>query len=64
MDGRSRKPSPGVRCTVGWIVSRRGQASRYVWLEVSTGLVKLLQQAAACADGFYGSFMLHNDVAQ
>ena len=35
------------RCKVGWIVGRGGRASWDVWLEVSTGLVKLVPQAVA-----------------
>ncbi|MBA2596339.1 MAG: hypothetical protein H0V00_06900 [Chloroflexia bacterium] len=35
------------RCKVGWIVSQGGRESFDVWLEVSTGLVKLIRQADA-----------------
>jgi hypothetical protein len=35
------------RCKVGWIVSKGGRESWDVWLEVSTGLVKLIAQAGA-----------------
>jgi len=35
------------RCKVGWIVSKGGRESFDVWLEVSTGLVKLVRQADA-----------------
>ena len=35
------------RCKVGWIVSRGGRESFDVWLEVGTGLVKLIAQAKA-----------------
>jgi hypothetical protein len=35
------------RCKVGWIVSRGGRESRDVWLEVSTGQVKLIAQVNA-----------------
>ena len=35
------------RCKVGWIVSQGGRESYNVWLEVSTGLVKLIAQANA-----------------
>jgi hypothetical protein len=56
--------TPNGRCEVGWVVSKAGRESWDVWLAVSTGLVKLLQQAAACADGFYACFMLQNDVTQ
>ena len=37
--------TPKGRCKVGWIVSRGGRESHDVWLEVSTGLVKLIRQA-------------------
>ncbi len=33
------------RCKVGWIVSRGGRESWDVWLEVSTGLVKLIARS-------------------
>jgi hypothetical protein len=39
--------TPKGRCKVGWIVSRGGRESWDVWLEVSTGLVKLVAQANA-----------------
>jgi hypothetical protein len=39
--------TPKCRCKVGWIVSRGGRESWDVWLEVSTGLVKLIRQADA-----------------
>ncbi len=35
------------RCRVGWIVSRGGRESWDVWLEVRTGLVKLIRQVNA-----------------
>ena len=35
------------RCKVGWIVGRCGRESWDVWLEVRTGLVKLVPQADA-----------------
>ena len=35
------------RCKVGWIVSQGGRESYDVWLEVSTGLVKLIRQVNA-----------------
>ena len=35
------------RCRVGLIVSRGGRESHDVWLEVSTGLVKLVRQTDA-----------------
>ena len=39
--------TPKGRCKVGWIVSQGGRDSFDVWLEVSTGLVKLIRQADA-----------------
>jgi len=39
--------TPKGRCCVGWIVSQGGRESWDVWLEVSTGLVKLIRQADA-----------------
>jgi hypothetical protein len=39
--------TPKGRCKVGWIVNRGGHESFDVWLEVSTGLVKLIRQAEA-----------------
>jgi hypothetical protein len=39
--------TPKGRCNVGWIVSRGGRESWDVWLEVHTGLVKLIRQANA-----------------
>src|SRR5215216_8637 len=39
--------TPKGRCKVGWIVSRGGREIRGVWLEVRTGLVKLISQANA-----------------
>jgi hypothetical protein len=39
--------TPKGRCNVGWVVSRGGRESFDVWLEVSTGLVKLIRQADA-----------------
>jgi hypothetical protein len=38
---------PKDRCKVGWVVSQGGRESHDVWLEVSTGLVKLIPQANA-----------------
>ena len=37
--------TPKCRCKVGWIVSKGGRESHDVWLEVSTGLVKLIARA-------------------
>jgi hypothetical protein len=39
--------TPKGRCKVGWIVSKGGRESFDVWLEVATGLVKLVRQADA-----------------
>jgi len=39
--------APKGGCTVGWIVSRGGRESFDVWLEVRTGLVKLIPQSEA-----------------
>jgi hypothetical protein len=39
--------TPKGRCRVGLIVSKGGRESFDVWLEVRTGLVKLIRQAAA-----------------
>jgi hypothetical protein len=39
--------TPQGRCRVGLIVSRGGRESFDVWLEVSTGLVKLVRQVEA-----------------
>ena len=39
--------TPQGRCRVGLIVSQGGRASFDVWLEVSTGLVKLVARAHA-----------------
>jgi hypothetical protein len=39
--------TPKGRCKVGWIVSRGGRESWDVWLEVRTGLVKLVAQVEA-----------------
>ena len=37
--------TPKGRCKVGWIVSKGGREAHDVWLEVSTGPVKLIRQA-------------------
>jgi hypothetical protein len=37
--------TPKGRCKVGGIVSKGGRESHDVWLEVSTGRVKLIRQA-------------------
>jgi hypothetical protein len=39
--------TPKGRCKVGWIVSWGGRESFDVWLEVATGLVKLIRQVDA-----------------
>jgi hypothetical protein len=39
--------TPEGRCKVGWIVSKGGCESRDVWLEVATGLVKLIARVDA-----------------
>jgi hypothetical protein len=39
--------TPKGRCRVDWIVSKGGRESLDVWLEVRTGLVKLIPQANA-----------------
>jgi len=39
--------TPKGRCKVGWIVSKGGRESHDVWLEVSTGLVKLIRRVDA-----------------
>ena len=38
--------TPKGRCKVGWLVTNAGRDSFDVWLEVSTGLVKLIPQAS------------------
>jgi hypothetical protein len=43
-DARASCTAKG-RCKVGWIIGRGGRESWDVWLEVSTGLVKLVPQA-------------------
>ena len=39
--------TPKGRCKVGWVVRASGRESWDVWLEVSTGLVKLIPQTNA-----------------
>ena len=39
--------TPKGRCKVGWIIRASGRESWNVWLEVSTGLVKLIPKANA-----------------
>ena len=36
--------TPKGRCKVGWVVRASGREAQDVWLEVSTGLVKLIPQ--------------------
>ena len=45
-DARARC-TQGGRCRVGLIVGKGGRESFDVWLEVATGLVKLVAQAKA-----------------
>jgi hypothetical protein len=45
-DARERC-TPKGRCRVGWIVTRSGRESWDVWLDVRTGLVKLIRQVNA-----------------
>jgi hypothetical protein len=42
--------APKGRCPVGWIIRAGGRESWNMWLEVSTGLVKLIAQAGARVD--------------
>ena len=39
--------TPKGRCKVGWIVSKGGRESWDVWLEIATGLVKLIARGDA-----------------
>jgi hypothetical protein len=39
--------TPKGRCKVGWTASQGGREAHDVWLEVSTGLVKLIAQVNA-----------------
>jgi hypothetical protein len=39
--------TPKGRCKVGWAIRSSGRESWDVWLEVSTGLVKLISKANA-----------------
>jgi hypothetical protein len=39
--------TPKGRCKVGWIVSKGGRESWDVWLEIATGLVKLIVRGDA-----------------
>ena len=40
--------TPKGRCKVGWIVRAGGRESWDVWVEVSTGLAKLIRRVNAC----------------
>ena len=39
--------TPKGRCNIGWVVRASGRESWDVWLEVSTGLVKLIARTDA-----------------
>jgi hypothetical protein len=39
--------TPQGRCKVGWIIRASGRESWDVWLEISTGLVKLIARTDA-----------------
>ena len=45
VDTARARCTPKGRCRVGLIVSKGRQQSHDVWLEMSTGLVKLIPQA-------------------
>jgi hypothetical protein len=47
IDAARETRTPKGRCKVGWVVRRSGRESRDVWLEVPTGLVKLIPQTDA-----------------
>jgi hypothetical protein len=47
LQGARLSCTPKGRRKVGWVVSRGSRESWDVWLEVSTGLVKLIPQANA-----------------
>ncbi len=46
-EGAQEMCTPKGRCKVGWVVRASGREVFDVWLEVSTGLVKLIRQAEA-----------------
>ena len=39
--------TPKGRCKIGWVVGQGGRESYDVWVEVATGLVKLIPQTNA-----------------
>ena len=39
--------TPKGRCKIGWVVGQGGRESYDVWVEVATGLVKLIPQMNA-----------------
>ena len=47
VEGARATCTPKGRCKVGWVVRKSGRESWDVWLEVATGLVKLIPQADA-----------------
>jgi hypothetical protein len=47
VDAARETCTPKGRCKVGWVVRVSGRESWDVWLEVSTGLVKLIPQTDA-----------------
>jgi hypothetical protein len=47
LEDARRSCTPKGRCKIGWIVSRGGRERFDVWLEIATGLVKLIRQADA-----------------
>jgi hypothetical protein len=47
VDAARETCTPKGRCKVGWVVRKSGRESWDVWLEVRTGLVKLIAQADA-----------------
>jgi hypothetical protein len=47
LDDARETCTPKGRCKVGWVVSKGGRECHNAWLEVSSGLVKLIRQADA-----------------
>ena len=47
VDSARARCTPQGRCRVGLIVSKGGRESHDVWVEVGTGLVKLIRQTDA-----------------
>jgi hypothetical protein len=47
VDAAHASCSPKGRCKVGWVVRASGRESWDVWLEMGTGLVKLIAQVKA-----------------